>query len=593
MEDIIKVSNVSFCYNNIENNQLVLDNISLNIKKGEFVAIIGRNGSGKSTLARHFNALLIPSSGSVYIKNMHSANYENIWNIRKTVGMVFQNPDNQIVATIVEEDTAFGPENLAIPSDEIKKRVQWALKAVDMYEYRNHATHMLSGGQKQRVAIAGVIAMKPECMVLDEPTAMLDPIGRQEVIDVVKKLNKEEVITTVLITHFMDEAVQADRVVVIDRGRIVMDASPREVFVKVDELKAIGLDVPQVTELQYLLKKAGVSIGNNVLMVDECVNMLEKLLENKGHKGTDIMSREPFARHDNLPIAIPTAIKVEGLSYTYMSGSPFERQALQDININISKGEYLGIIGHTGSGKTTLVQHFNGLLKPTKGRVIVNDIDINSKGAKTKGIRNRVGLVFQYPEHQLFEETVYDDIAFAPKNLGLSDSEVRQRVLETIRITGLGEGILYKSPYDLSGGQKRRVAIAGVLAMKPDILILDEPTAGLDPSGREEILMQIKNMRDKLGITVILVSHNMEDIAKYVDGIIVMHSGSVFMKGEKAEIFKRSDTLRGIGLGIPQITQVFQSLKNKGFKVAEDIFTVNSAKNEILSLIKGRVEIND
>ncbi|NLY42986.1 MAG: energy-coupling factor transporter ATPase [Clostridiaceae bacterium] len=283
MEEIINAINVDYSYGNGEyqGTELALDNISLKINKGEFVCILGHNGSGKSTLAKHFNALLLPSGGTVFVKHMdtNEANYR--WDIRQTVGMVFQNPDNQIVATIVEEDVAFGPENLGLSPAEIRERVDHALKVVGMYEYRKHAPHLLSGGQKQRVAIAGVIAMKPECIVLDEPTAMLDPVGRKEVINTIKKLNREEGITVVLITHYMDEAVQSDRVVVMEKGKIYMEGSPREIFSQVEKLKKVGLDVPQVTELVHELSKQGINIRQDILTVDECVEELAHLLDNK------------------------------------------------------------------------------------------------------------------------------------------------------------------------------------------------------------------------------------------------------------------------------------------------------------------------
>jgi len=282
MEDMINVVNVSYAYQYTEGNKIdwVLNNINLKINKGEFVAILGHNGSGKSTLAKHFNSLLRPTKGSVFIKDMDTLDESIQWNIRQTVGMVFQNPDNQIVATTVEEDVAFGPENLGVDPAEIRERVDHALKTVDMYEYRKHAPHLLSGGQKQRIAIAGVIAMKPECIVLDEPTAMLDPVGRREVMNTIKKLNREEGITVVLITHYMDEAVQADRVIVMEKGNIIMDGKPKSVFSNVEKLKQVGLDVPQVTELSYELRKENVNIRKDILTIDECAQELLNLIEN-------------------------------------------------------------------------------------------------------------------------------------------------------------------------------------------------------------------------------------------------------------------------------------------------------------------------
>jgi energy-coupling factor transport system ATP-binding protein len=277
--DFIETQNLQFHYDGEGLPVPVLENIDLRIQKGSFVTILGHNGSGKSTLAKHFNAILLPTGGKVYVDGIDTDDDDRLYDIRQEVGMVFQNPDNQIVATTVEEDVAFAPENLGVPPEEIRKRVDDALLSVGMYEYREHAPHKLSGGQKQRVAIAGIIAMRPQCIVLDEPTAMLDPQGRREVIDTIKTLNREYGITIVLITHYMDEAVKSDRVVVMDNGKIVLDGNPREVFYHVELLKSIGLDVPQATQLMFELRKCGYSVKADVLDDEECIDELTKLLE--------------------------------------------------------------------------------------------------------------------------------------------------------------------------------------------------------------------------------------------------------------------------------------------------------------------------
>jgi len=260
-----------------EQPKLAINGLDLEVNKGEFLVVLGHNGSGKSTFAKHINALLIPTDGEVYVDGLRTSEESNLWLIRNIAGMVFQNPDNQLVATIVEEDVAFGPENLGVEPKEIRKRVNESLETVGMSEYKRHAPHLLSGGQKQRVAIAGVLAMKPDCIVFDEPTAMLDPSGRKEVMNNIKELNKEYGITIILITHFMDEAAKGDRIVVVDDGKIIMDGTPRAVFSQVKTMKAIGLDVPQVTELAYELKNAGINISTEILNVDEMVNALCQL----------------------------------------------------------------------------------------------------------------------------------------------------------------------------------------------------------------------------------------------------------------------------------------------------------------------------
>ena len=276
---MIECRNLIFKYTAGENQEekIAINDVNLQIKEGEFIAILGHNGSGKSTMAKHMNALLIPTEGKMLVNKMDTSDMNNLWNIRETAGMVFQNPDNQLVATIVEEDVAFGPENLGVPPEEIRKRVDEALERVGMSEYKRHAPHLLSGGQKQRIAIAGILAMQPKCIIFDEPTAMLDPSGRKEVLDTIIDLNRNYGITVILITHYMDEAAKADRIVVMDKGKLILDGKPRDVFSNVEKMKNIGLDVPQVTELSYELQKAGINIDTRILDVNEMVNAICQL----------------------------------------------------------------------------------------------------------------------------------------------------------------------------------------------------------------------------------------------------------------------------------------------------------------------------
>lgn len=279
------------------------------------------------------------------------------------------------------------------------------------------------------------------------------------------------------------------------------------------------------------------------------------------------------------------SIKIENLTHIYMPGTPFEKVALNNINLTIDKGDFVAVIGHTGSGKSTLIQHINGLMTPTSGSVMVDDIDINKDKANLIEIRKKVGIVFQYPEYQLFEETIEKDIAFGPKNLHLSEEEIHERVKSSMEMVELDyKRFKDKSPFDLSGGQKRRVAIAGVIAMKPNVLILDEPTAGLDPKGRDEILDQIKKLHDEYNMTIIIVSHSMEDVAKIANTVVVMNNGEIVLKGTPKEVFKQSDLLESIGLGVPQVTYLMKALKKKGFNVSEDAYTIEQAKEELLKL---------
>ncbi len=569
--DFVKTTDLAFEYvqfsekENKHEHIRALDGVDITIAKGEFVAILGHNGSGKSTFAKHLNALLIPSGGVVMVNGFDTKNEHDTWNIRQSAGMIFQNPDNQMIASVIEEDVAFGPENLGVDPAEIRARVDASLKTVGMYEHAKAAPHFLSGGQKQRVAIASVLAMKPQCIVLDEPTAMLDPVGRKEVIETIKRLNREEGITIILITHYMEETVDADRLVVMENGKVVMDATPKNIFKQIEEMRRLGLDVPQVTELADELSKKGIDIPTDIITIDEMADFVV------AHQ------KRPYAPQQRAQKALApksqraeTVINVQNLTNIYARKSAFEKKAIDNISFTIQKGEFVGLIGHTGSGKSTLIQHLNALMKPTSGTITLFNEPIET--ARLKQIRQRVGLVFQYPEHPLFEMTVYKDVAFGPENMGLSKEEVDVRVREALAIVGIREKHFDKSPFELSGGQKRRVAIAGVLAMNPEILILDEPTAGLDPKGRDKILAQIQAMHEQLNITVILVSHSMEDIARLANKVIVINNGQLEFIGDPPSVFSQSKRLTEIGLAAPQISILMEKLN-----LPRDVYTVGGA----------------
>ncbi|MBQ8841365.1 MAG: energy-coupling factor transporter ATPase [Ruminiclostridium sp.] len=580
--NIIEVKELEFEYKNYddEGNEIeankVLKGINLSVPKGQFVAVLGHNGCGKSTLAKHFNGILTATKGTVLVNGIDASDDDRIFDIRQNVGMVFQNPDNQLVATLVEEDVAFALENLGVPQAEIRERVDEALKTVSMYDYREHSPHQLSGGQKQRVAIAGILAMRPECIVLDEPTAMLDPKGRKEVMKTIKLLNSQG-ITIILITHYMDEAAQAQRVIVMDDGKIVMDDVPKKIFSQVEKIKGYALDVPQVTELMYELKKSGADVSLEILDENEALDELLKLSIKGEAKYTEPVEEEKIEKE--------IAAEINNLTYKYSVGTPFESTAVDNVSLKIEKGSFIGVIGHTGSGKSTLIQHLNGLLKPTSGEILIHGKNIWDKDSDIRAVRFLAGLVFQYSEYQLFEETVYKDISYGPKNMGLSDEEIDKRVRNAAKSMGLSEKHLNASPFELSGGQKRRVALAGVIAMEPEILILDEPAAGLDPKGRDKVLDEIHSYHEESGTTILLVSHSMEDIVKYADKVLVMNHGRLFCFEKTDLVFSRARELRQVGLDIPQITKLSHLLAENGIDLGEDVYTIERAKERILTLL--------
>ncbi|MCL2189356.1 MAG: energy-coupling factor transporter ATPase [Defluviitaleaceae bacterium] len=578
---MIKIEGLYYAYNTVNENipiTAALSDVSFFVEKGAFVAIVGHNGSGKSTLARHINALLLPSQGEVWVNGNSTGDASKLWEVRKTAGMIFQNPDNQIVATLVEEDVAFGPENVGTPSHKIRKQVDGALAAVHMQAYAKAAPHHLSGGQKQRVAIAGVLAMRPEIIIADESTAMLDPQGRREVMQVLRRLNDEGV-TVVLITHFMEEAAQAQRIIVMNKGHVAMDGAPQQVFAQGDVLEKLGLAMPRVAAFAQKLRARGVPVGQDVLtagalLADAALQKAAAAVGRVSKEGNVLSGRIPGAPSSQ---PAPVVLALRDVSHVYNAGAAYEKCAIRNINLQFRVGEMTAIIGHTGSGKSTLVQHMNALLKPTSGSVLFKGEDIHGDKKRLRALRRRIGLVFQYPEHQLFAQTVYEDVAYGPTRMGLSAEEIQKNARAALAMVGLGEEVYEKSPFALSGGQKRRVAIAGVLAMQPEVLILDEPTAGLDPQGRGEILAQIQSLHRAHNITVLLISHSMDDAAALCNRIIVMNQGEIAAAGTPAEIFAQISMLEEIGLDVPQVARIMAQLAETNENIPTGIYTEEHA----------------
>lgn len=557
---ILQLQDIHYTYQPEHGESVVaLRGVTLAVQRGEYLVILGHNGSGKSTLARHLNALLLPTQGEVLVKEWNTKEAAHVVDIRATVGMVFQNPDNQMVATIVEEDIAFGPENLALPPAEIKARVDWALERVGLTAQRYRAPHMLSGGQKQRVCIAGVLAMKPEVLVLDEATAMLDPLGRREVLDTARRLNREEGVTVIAITHHMDEAVLADRVVVMSEGRIALEGTPRAVFAQTEKLRALQMDVPQVTELAAQWHARDDAFPAMVLTSEEFVAEARTRWKPGGWStdGTDLAD----VSVQSAPSAKEIIIEVRGLGHAYMQGTPLVVTAISRIDVDVRRGEIVGLIGHTGSGKSTVVQHFNGLMRPQAGQVRVLGQDLTSAKTDVRALRRRVGLVFQNPEAQLFEQYVGDDVAYGPRNLKLSAEDVRARVRRAMEAVGLGfEQFKDRITFSLSGGQMRRVALAGVLALEPEVLVLDEPTAGLDPQGRRQLYATLRALHAN-GLTLVIISHNMEELAQVCHRLFVISEGRTVSSGTPAEVFGRPAELQRLGLGVPGVAEVIGALR--------------------------------
>ena len=611
---MIDCRGVSFSYDGVTP---ALDGIDLNIEDGEFFCILGGNGSGKSTFAKHLNALLQPDAGTVRINGMDASDPELVYDIRSTAGMVFQNPDDQLVATLVEDDVAFGPENLGVPSAQIAQRVREALKGVGLVGFERHETHALSGGQKQRVALAGVLAMEPRVLILDEASSMLDPRGRKGLMKVCRALH-DRGMTIVMITHFMEEAAEADRVAVFRAGRVAMLGAPEEILTRADELAQLNLDMPASCCLGRALRAKGVPVCAQVREADMVAEIAQVYAE---RSGADVAGR-PSASDSRVldhassaadgMVASEPVIEISHLSHSYSLSARERRRwrkrsttvgasgkqtlwgndpnspwALRDVSLTVRRGEFLGLAGHTGSGKSTLVQHLNGLIRPQEGSVCALGLDLSSKKGAA-AVKAKVGVVFQYPERQLFAETVAQDVAFGPRNLGLPQDEVVRRVATSLARVGLDlAAIGDKSPFELSGGQQRRVAFAGVLAMEPEVLVLDEPMAGLDPAARRDFLGLIDRLHRE-GLTVVMVSHSMDDLANCCDRIVVMNEGAVFAEGTPAQVFAHANELKSIGLGVPAAQRMALSLVQAGVPLRCDkLYTVESLADELAGMLLG------
>lgn len=551
---MIRAEQVRFQYKkrdvdgNVIATEEILKGVDLTIKKGEFIALLGRNGSGKTTFSKQLNAILRPSEGTVTVDEMGTKDADKLYEIRQRVGMVFQNPDNQMVAASVEEEVAFGPENLGMESDTIVARVKQALEQVRMWKRRKTAPNHLSGGQKQRIAIAGILAMHPDYIVLDEPTAMLDPKGRKEVMEALQRLNQEQEMTVILITHDMEEAALASRVILLADGQMRFDGRPEKFFGADALLAEMGMEAP----LSYRVQQAMGSAAN--------------LQSGAGEKRDKckIDALDIFEKDKDL-------LSLQHVSYIYSPGTAYEKVALDDVNLSLGKGEIVGLAGHTGSGKSTMIQLLNGLLKPTSGTVTFEGKDIHAKGYSGNYLRSKVGMVFQYPEHQMICDTVWEDVAFGPGKQGLTGEACETRVEEALRFVDLPEKYYQASPLQLSGGQKRRVAIAGVLAMHPEYIILDEPAAGLDAAGKREIFDRIRRMSREQGIGVLLVSHSMEDLAEYADRIIVLDDGKKILDDRPAQVFAKRETLADCGLDVPETVKLADKLRANGYQIPQNV----------------------
>lgn len=558
-----------------------LRGVNLTIEDGEFVAIVGANGSGKTTLARHLNALLLPTRGRIRVAGLDVHDRAAWPAIRSEVAMVFQRPEDQIVATTVEDDVAFGPENLGHAPQEIERRIRRALTTVGMWEQRQRPPHLLSVGQQQRVAIAGALAMQPRCLVLDEATAMLDPAGRRQMQALLRGLHADGM-TVVLITHWMSEATLAERIIALQEGRVAHNGSPRSLFIDLDKLASLGLEPPPVSLLASKVARHHPEVPGEVLTQDELIDGLTPLLADAGsHPPTTLSTPEP-PDAGGQPLVI-----TRDLHHTYLADTPLAAKALNGISAEVHREDVVALLGPTGSGKSTLLQHIAGLLEPHAGQMTVLGQDrSSSREVDQRRLRGRIGILFQRPEEQLFETYVGDDVAFGPRQLGLDHQAVRERVRWAMDLMGLPFQA-YKDRFtqSLSGGERRKAALAGVLSLRPQLLLLDEPTAGLDPRSRRDLLAILRHLNTAEGMTLILATHNMDDVAMLAERVYVLNEGQVVMEGTTRRVFSRAAQLRALGLDVPPAVSVMTALHERGWCRSEDALTIDEAAAAILSCL--------
>lgn len=541
---MIKIENLTYYYPNATTP--ALDNINLEIEDGEFILFVGPSGCGKSTLVQCLNGIIPKVAGGdlqgkirIGGKDISSC---KVYQLSRHVGMVFQNPNTQLFGLTVEEDVAFGPENLGMAREEIQKLVEKSVGIVGIEKLRKRFTFTLSGGEKQRTAIAGTLSMEPKILVLDEPTSDLDPVGTKQVLETVKRLNKDRAITIILIEHKIDEVFcLADRTIVMDRGRIILDGKTCDVFTRnLDLLESIGIYPPQLIRLSKML---GVKPS-----LKEMYSYLN------GLNG----SFKEFSEENHTEKSSPKVV-FEDIWFNYRSGTP----VLKGINLEIKKGEFIALVGSNGSGKTTLLGCLIGFIKPSRGRILIDGQDI--KNLSVAELAVKVGYLFQNPDLQLFTDTVAQEVGFGLKNRSQAAVDINKNVAQALEIMELSE-YRDRHPHSLSRGQRQRLAVASIISMEQDIIVLDEPTSGQDRGHLNKFLCQIKKLNDA-GKTIIMITHDMNIVAEYARRTVVMDEGKILMDGSTREVFSRPEILKKASIEPPLLARISNDLKNAGRKI--------------------------
>ena len=536
----------------------VLDGINLTVERGQFVLLTGPSGCGKTTLCRCLNGL-VPHfyngtlKGEAHVAGL-SVSKTPTSHLAQHVGLIFQNPDNQIFALTVEKDIAFGLENLGFPRDEMRNRIDWVLRTTGIEHLRQRAPHELSGGQKQRLAIASVLAMRPGILVLDEPTSFLDPVGADRVLTVLDSLNKEMGLTIILVEHRLDlVAPHVDRVILMRDGKIARDGTPWQVLS--DEADLGGVGVPRVAQLWQRLAKEGLAKGPPPLTATALAQALRSLFPQG--QASKARRRQPSVAPTGLGELGAPIIEIKGVHYTYPTGV----KALDDVSLQIRRGEALAIMGENGAGKTTLVKHFNGLLRPQKGQVYVSGT--NAADRSVASLSRTVGLAFQNPDDQIFSEKVEDEVAFGPRNFGFKEELLTKSVEWALGCLDLVERS-HQNPFTLSGGERKRVALASVLVWSPQVVILDEPTIGQDYAQKKRLMSLLSDLRSQ-DKAVAIVTHDVEFVAEWKPRIVLMSKGRIIADGSAEQVLTSPTVLETASVRTSEIARAFQELSDLGF----------------------------
>ncbi len=575
---IVEVRGLWYTYPNASSP--ALKDVNLTIDEGEFILLTGPSGCGKTTFCRCLNGL-IPHfyngelNGEVNVASLSTKDHPTM-ELAKHVGLIFQNPDNQIFALTVEKDVAFGLENLGVPKERMVEEIEWAMRMTGILNLRERATHELSGGQKQRLTISSILAMRPRVIVMDEPTSFLDPVGAEKIFEVLDALNRDHSMTIILIEHRMDLAVKhVNRVIIFNEGEVLDDGPPEKIFSK-EDTRLVGVGIPRIADLAKRLSKRGLKFNRLPMTPEEFYKDIVPQLPRGAEK---TQTQEPVThkpsefllKHHEDPI-----LEVKDAYYTYPSGV----QALKGVSISVDRGEFVAIMGENGAGKTTLVKHFNGLLKPQKGQVFLDGVDVSV--ATVASLARKLGLVFQNPDDQLFAEDVEEEISFALKNFGFEKPVIEKRVEWALNLLDIGK-YRKSSPFILSGGERKRVALASVLAWDPDVVVLDEPTIGQDYAQKEKLRHFLMQLRTQ-GKTTIIVTHDVEFVAESRPRIVLMADGRIVADGKAEEIMTDRDSLKRASVSPPEITKLFSKLKDYG--LPEDVLDVGEASDLILRRLK-------